>query len=132
MSVGRYAAIVVTAVTATLGAVVLGLRGRLGAADVAALVVGSAIAAANSVAAYGLVAWSAPRSTAWFFRAILGGMLVRMGFMLAAVLAGVLLLGMPRLPFVFSLLGYFVALLVFELAVVARRMTPGTGRVEAT
>lgn len=132
MSVVRYAAIVVLGVAATLAAVFLGLRGRLTAADVVAILVGALLAASNSVAAYALVAWSAARSTAWFFRAILGGMLARMTFMLGAVLAGILFLGLPRLALVFSLLAYFVALLVLELTVVSRRLVPPASRAEAT
>lgn len=132
MSVGRYTATAAIVVASSLGAVVLGLRGRLDAADITALVVGAALALMNSVAAYGLVSWSAERSTAWFFRAILGGMLARMTFLLGAVLVGILFLDLPRLPLVFSLLGYFVALLVFEVAVVARLVSQPARRVEAT
>jgi len=39
---------------------------------------------------------------------------------------------LPRLPLVFSLLAYFVALLAFELAIVSRRVARFTGRVQAT
>lgn len=123
MSVARYAAIVVLVVASTLAALILGLRDRLGSGDVTALFIGAGMAALNSVAAYALVAWSTGRSTAWFFRAILGGMLARMTFMLAVVVGGILLLDLPRLPLVFSLLAYFVAFLVFELAVVTRRLS---------
>ena len=131
MSVGRYAGIVGAVVAVTLAALVLGLGGRLASGDVTAILVGSSIAAANSIAAYWLVVWSAGRSNVWFFRAILGGMLARMTFMLAVVVAGILLFGLPRLPLVFSLLAYFVALLVFELAVVSRRLSQPAGRTEA-
>lgn len=131
MSVARYAAIVVMAVAASLAALLVGLGDRLGSGGVAAVLVGASIAAANSVAAYALVDWSAQRSTAWFFRAILGGMLARMTFMLAAVVLGILLLDLPRLALVFSLLAYFVALLAFELAVLTRRLSR-PARVEAT
>lgn len=132
MSVARYTALVAALVAGTLCLLLVALGSRLASSDVVALVVGSALAALNSVIAYGLVAWSAGRSTAWFFRAILGGMLARMTFMLAAVVAGILLLGLPRLPLVFSLLAYFVGLLVFELAVVSRRLSAPASRVEAT
>ena len=131
MSVGRYAGIVGAVVAFTLAALVLGLGGRLASGDVTALLVGSGIAAANSIAAYWLVVWSAGRSNVWFFRAILGGMLARMTFMLAVVVAGILLLGLPRLPLIFSLLAYFVALLVFELVVVSRRLSQPAGGTEA-
>jgi hypothetical protein len=123
---------VALAVAATLAALVLALGDRMGSRDVVAVFGGAMIAATNSVAAYALAAWSVGRSTAWFFRAILGGMLVRMTFMLAAVVAGILALDLPRLPLVFSLLAYFVALLVFELAVVSRLVARPAGRAEAT
>jgi hypothetical protein len=131
VSVGRYAGIVGAAVAVTLVALVLGLGGRFASGDLAGLLVGSGIAAANSIAAYWLVVWSAGRSNMWFFRAILGGMLARMTFMLAAVVVGILVLGLPRLPLVFSLLAYFVALLVFELVVLSRRLSQPAGRTEA-
>ena len=132
MSVARYAAIVLLTVAATLGPLLLALRDRLGASDVSAALTGAALAALNSVAAYGLVAWSAARSTAWFFRAILGGMLARMVFMLAAVVGGILLLGLPRLPLVFALLGYFVTLLAFEVTVLSRRVARAPRPAEAS
>jgi hypothetical protein len=132
VSIGRYAAIVVVGVASTLAASLAALNGRLGSDGTVAVAAGGAIAAANSIAAYALVAWSAGRSTAWFFRAILGGMLMRMTLMLAAVVATILLLGLPRLPFVFSLLGYFVALLAFELAIVSRLIARPARSVEAT
>jgi hypothetical protein len=50
----------------------------------------------------------------------------RMGLMLAAVVAGVLLLGLPKLPLAASLLSYFVLFLVMELSVLHRR-TSGAG-----
>jgi hypothetical protein len=82
---------------------------------------GAALASVNALAAYFLVLWSEGRSTATFFRAVLGGMAGRMALMLAAVLAGVLLLDLPKVPLAISLLAYFVLLLVLELALVHRR-----------
>jgi hypothetical protein len=132
VSVARYAAIVVLAVVATMAALLAALRDHLGSSGVAAVLTGAALAALNSVAAYWLVAWSARRSTTWFFRAILGGMLARMAFMLAAVVAGILLLGLPSLPLVFALLGYFVPLLAFEVTVVSRRLARAPAPAEAS
>jgi hypothetical protein len=132
VTAARYAAIVLLSVGGTVAAVLVGLHDRLGPGDAAAVAGGATIAAVNSVAAYGLVAWSAGRSTASFFRAILGGMLARMTVMLGAVVAGILAFGLPRLPLVFSLLSYFVVLLAFELVVVTRRLARPAGRVEAT
>ena len=79
--------------------------------------------------------WSAGRSTNAFLRAVLGGMVGRMVLMLAAVVAGVLALGLPRLPLAFSLLSYFVVFLVMELSILHRRTTtprPVRGRGHAT
>jgi putative effector of murein hydrolase LrgA (UPF0299 family) len=60
-------------------------------------------------------------------------MVGRMALMLGAVVAGVLLLGLPKLPLAASLLSYFVLFLVMELAILHRRTTParleeGAGR----
>ena len=49
--------------------------------------------------------------------------LLAMALVLAAVVAGVLLLGLPKLPLAFSLLSYFVLFLVMELTILHRRTT---------
>jgi hypothetical protein len=82
---------------------------------------GGALAVANTLAAHGLVLWSSRRSTNAFLGAVLGGMVGRMGLMLGAVVAGILLLGLPKLPLVVSLLSYFVLFLVMELSILHRR-----------
>jgi cadmium resistance protein CadD (predicted permease) len=86
-----------------------------------AALVGALLAAANAIAAYALVVWSSGRSNTAFFRAVLGGTLGRMAVLLAAVVAAILGLGLPRLPLVASLLGCFAAFLALELVVVHRR-----------
>ena len=86
-----------------------------------AVALGGALAVANTLAAHGLVLWSSRRSTNAFLGAVLGGMVGRMGLMLAAVVAGVLLLGLPKLPLAVSLLFYFVLFLVMELSILHRR-----------
>ena len=48
-----------------------------------------------------------------------------MALMLAAVVAGVLLLGLPKLPLAVSLLSYFVLFLVMELSILHRRTERG-------
>jgi len=89
-----------------------------------AVALGGALAVANTLAAHGLVLWSSRRSTNAFLGAVLGGMVGRMGLMLAAVVAGVLLLGLPKLPLAVSLLSYFVLFLVMELSILHRRTSP--------
>lgn len=119
MSLGRFALIVAAAVLGSLGLVLPALP--LDASARWAALLGAALAGLNALAAYALVVWASGRSNVAFFRAVLGGMLGRMAFLLLAVLLAVLVLGVPRLPLVISLLAYFVLLLAFELAVVHRR-----------
>jgi hypothetical protein len=119
VTLARYTAVVLGAVGASLCAAwpFLAAESRL------AVLTGALLAAANTVCAYFLALWSAGRSNNAFFTAVLGGMLGRMTVLLGAVLVGVLVVGLPKLPLTFSLLAYFVAFLVLELAVVSRRPT---------
>jgi len=119
VTLARYTAVVVGAVGASLCAAwpFLPAESRL------AVLTGALLAAANTVCAYFLAVWSAGRSNNAFFTAVLGGMLGRMTVLLGAVLVGVLVVGLPKLPLTFSLLAYFVAFLVLELAVISRRPT---------
>jgi hypothetical protein len=82
---------------------------------------GASLAVANTIAAHTLARWSRGRSTKAFLGAVFGGMLARMALMLAAVVAGVLWLGLPKLPLVGALLPYFVLFLVLELSTLQRR-----------
>jgi len=133
LSLLRYSILVtgVAAVTFTL-AWAVALR-RVEAPVRGAAAFGAALAVANTVLAHALVLWSARRSTNAFLGAVLGGMVGRMALMLGAVVAGVLLLGLPKLPLAVSLLSYFVLFLVLELSILHRRTTParlgeGAGR----
>ena len=65
------------------------------------------LAILNTLVAHALVSGRSAVRPRSFFGAVLGGMVGRMAVMLAAVIAGVLLLGLPRLPLVVSLLAYF-------------------------
>jgi hypothetical protein len=122
VSFGRYALVVLAILAGTLGlAWPLGLRGLDSRARWAALA-GGILAGVNTLAAYGLVLWSTGRSTNAFMGAVLGGMVGRMGLMLLAVVAGVLALGLPKIPLAISLLSYFVVFLVIELAILHRRV----------
>lgn len=120
MSLGRYTLVVLAFVTVSLG-VVAAFREALGPAGLLATGVGAGLAAANTLAAYGLLVWSARRSAHVFMGSLLGGMLGRMALMLVAVSVAILYFGLPQVPLVFSLLAYFVGFLVLELCVVQRR-----------
>lgn len=124
MSFARYAAFVIGVVLVTLGVVVVALRSRLSAGALAGVALGSGMAAANTLAAYGLVRWAAQRSTNTFMGAVLGGMVGRMGVMLAGVVGAVVLLGVPKVPLALSLLSYFAFFLIFEIAVL-QKQRPG-------
>ena len=124
MTLARYAAVVLGAVGASLCAAwpLLAAEAR------PAVLTGALLAAVNTVCAYFLALWSAGRSNNAFFTAVLGGMLARMTVLLGALLVGVLVVGLPKLPLTFSLLAYFVAFLVLELAVLSRRPTGASAR----
>jgi hypothetical protein len=124
MSFGRYAALVLGVVAVSQAVVGLLFRDRLERAALYGMVLGAVLAAVNTLAAYGLVLWAQRRSTNTFMGAVLGGMVGRMGLMLAAVVASVLLLGLPKVPLAVSLLAYFVLFLVFEIAVL-QKQRPG-------
>jgi hypothetical protein len=119
VSFGRYAQ-VVAAVAGVSLALLWPLAGRLGAGGWAAAAWGAALAVLNTLAAYRLVLWSRGQPTVPFFRAILGGTLVRMTLLLLAVAVGLRAAALPALPFVVSLLGHFAAFLALETAVVSR------------
>jgi len=120
----RYAILVVGTAAVTFGlAWALALR-RADPPTRGAAAYGLALALANTLVAHGLVLWSSRRSTNAFLGAVLGGMVGRMGLMLAAVVAGVLLLGLPKVPLAASLLSYFVLFLIMELSIL-HRLTSG-------
>jgi hypothetical protein len=119
VSLGKYALLVLAAVAALLAASWPALPRH--PAIRWAVVAGGALAALNTVIAYSLVLWSARRSTTFFLGAVLGGMVGRMAFMLGAVTAAVLGLGLPKLPLAVSLLAFFVLFLVLELTILHRR-----------
>jgi hypothetical protein len=126
VSLQRYSTLVVLIAAATLSALALVLPPEPLVRS--AVVFGAVLAALNTVAAHALVAWSERRSTKVFLGAVLGGMVGRMALMLGSLVAGVLGFGLPRLPLVASLLGYFMVFLVLELTLTHRH----AGRVPAT
>ena len=120
MSLARYSILVFAVAVATFAlAWAVALR-RADAPTRWAAAFGGALAIANTLAAHALVRWSSRRSTNAFLGAVLGGMVGRMALMLAAVVAGVLWLGLPKLPLAIALLSYFVLFLIMELSILHR------------
>lgn len=126
MSLRRYSILVALVASATLLAVALVLPSETPV--LSAIAFGAGLAALNTIAAHALVAWSVARSTKAFLGAVLGGMVGRVALMLGAVVVGILGLGLPRLPLVASLLGYFMLFQVLELTLQQRH----AGRTPAT
>jgi hypothetical protein len=122
VSLLRYTTIAACAAVAT-GAAVLAVTppaARL------AVGLGLVIATLNTIAAFALATRAEGRPVKAFLRAILGGTAARMTLMLGAVAAAVVWLKVPSVPLALSLLGYFVAFLVFELAILHRRASART------
>jgi len=124
MSAGRYVLLVTALLAATL-ALALPALGSAGSRE--AVVFGGLLAWANSGLAYFLARWSSSRSQNVFLGAVLGGMVGRMALLLGAVVVGILVFGMPRLPLAIAVLSYFTAFLAIELSLLHRQI----GRREA-
>ncbi len=120
MSLGKYT-LLVTVVAALSLLIAWPALGRMDGAGRSAAFYGSALAIVNTIVAHSIVLWSDRRSTNVFLGAILGGMVGRMALLLVAVLAGILFLGLPRVPLAIGLLAFFVLFLISELTILHRR-----------
>ena len=123
MTFARYAIAVLAVFGVSFAALWPVLSAGFGERALGAALLGGLLAAANTLVAYALVVWSERRSTKVFMGAVLGGMLGRMLLLLAAVVALVAWLGLPKVPLAVGLLSYFVLFLVFEIAVLHRKTT---------
>jgi hypothetical protein len=124
VSPARYATIVLGTVAASLAAAWPALE----EAWRAAVLTGAALASVNTVAAYLLAVSFMEKSPNAFLGAVLGGMVARMGMMLAAFVVAVRVGALPAVPLAASLLAYFVGFLVFELALLHRRTSGAVAR----
>lgn len=87
-----------------------------------ATIVGTALAATNTICAYTLVLVARrQRSLQAFMGLVLGGMGVRLTLLLVAIAGGGRLFGFSQTPLTFSILAYFTLFLVLELAVLHAR-----------
>jgi hypothetical protein len=122
VTLARYAMWATAAVVGPL-ALFAAFRGASDALLVRSAAYGAGLSALNTIVAYALVLWSQGRSTKAFMGAVLGGMLGRMAFLLAAVVVGISVLELMRIPLVIGLLSYFVFFLVLELGILHRQPT---------
>jgi len=125
LTLGKYTMLVLGVVAVASAVAFPVVLRELDAPARAAVAYGTALAALNTLAAHGLVVWSEGRSTQAFLRAVLGGMLARLVLVLAAVVAGILALGLPKVPLALALLSFFVLFLIMELSILHRRTSAG-------
>lgn len=128
MNLARYARIVIGIAAGSLLLLWPILSGRLDESARTAVLAGGALAAINTLLAFFILSWSEKRSTNVFLGAVLGGMVGRMGLMLLAVVTGVLVFGLPKVPLAISLLSYFVLFLALELMVLQKKTTAAVSR----
>ena len=127
MSFLSYAKVVTGTVLLSCAGVFLA-QGALPENGLRAFAFGAGVAGLNAVASMGLLVWSRGRSHVAFMRALLGGMVGRMGVMLGAVAVGLLVLDLPRMPLVIGLLAHFILFLALELGIVHREWKPAGAR----
>ena len=126
MSLAKFSMAIAGILAATTAAVAFGVSGRADARIVlTAAVSGASIAGLNAIAAFALVLWSRDRSTVVFMGAVLGGMAVRMGAMVAASVVAIRLFSLPMTVFVPSLLVHFMVFLALELSAAHRSVHQG-------
>jgi hypothetical protein len=100
---------------ASLSILGLALRSALDSSGFGAVLFGAGLAAANTLSAHALLCWSRDRPLRSFLIAVLGGMAGRMAVVLGFVLIALMAWGLPTLPLVASLMGYFAVFQGLEL-----------------
>jgi hypothetical protein len=118
MTLWRYVGLTTGIATASLTPLLVLLP--MDVAQRRAVLVGTAMAALNTIAAYAIALWALSHSPRAFMGAILGGTLGRMALLLGGVVVAVLALGLPAAALAAALLSYFATFLALELVVVHR------------
>jgi hypothetical protein len=96
---------------------------RYGSAEVIlATVIGAIISTINVLLGYLSIEYSLDKSYSTFLKAVLGGMGVRMLFMLAALLIFIKLFGFHAVALTVSLLGFYVIYLTLEVIFVQKKL----------
>lgn len=120
MKVGHYALIVLGLLAVSL----IPLLPLTAPSSRNGLLVGAGLATANTLAAFALARWAAPRSTQAFLWAVIGGMTVRLMLVGASVALAIVAIEIPVPALALSLLGYFSVFLILELVILGRKMPP--------
>jgi len=116
VSLARYALVVASILVASLTILGLALRGRLEGPAQGAVLFGAALAAVNTLSAHALLCWSRGRPLRSFMIAVLGGMAGRMVVVLGFLMIAMMAWGLPTLPLIASLMGYFAVFQALEFA----------------
>ncbi len=96
---------------------------RYGSRDVAiAVVLGAVLATANVIAGYLAIEYSIGKSHGTFLKAVLGGMAVRMGTMLALLLVLIEVFHIHAVALSVSLLSCYAVFLVLEIIFVQKKI----------
>ncbi len=96
----------------------------LGSGEVSiAVAAGAALSTVNVMLGYMAIRYSFDRSHTTFLKAVLGGMGLRLLFMLGAFTALIMGFGLNPVPLTVSLLGFYAVFMVLEIVYIQRRMT---------
>lgn len=91
--------------------------------DRTAVAAGAALSTVNVMLGYWAIRYSFDRSHTTFLKAVLGGMGLRLLFMLGAFTAMITGFGLRPVPLTVSLLGFYAVFMVLEIVYIQRRMT---------
>ena len=91
--------------------------------DRTAVAAGAALSTVNVMLGYWAIRYSFDRSHTTFLKAVLGGMGLRLLFMLGAFTAMIAGFGLRPVPLTVSLLGFYAVFMVLEIVYIQRRMT---------
>jgi len=89
----------------------------------AAVAAGAALSTVNVMVGYMAIRYSFDRSHTTFLKAVLGGMGLRLLFMLGAFTALIMGFGMHPVALTVSLLGFYAVFMILEIVYIQRRMT---------
>ena len=89
----------------------------------AAVATGAALSTVNVMLGYIAIRYSFDRSYTTFLKAVLGGMGLRLLFMLGAFVALITVFGMRPVPLTVSLLAFYAVFMVLEIVFIQQRMT---------